>query len=586
MTNKWNRVPYSPMEEEIGLQLSKELKLAPVIGKLLVRRGISTPEEANNFFHPSLDNLLDPFLMKDMDKAVARLNRALGRKERILIYGDYDVDGTTAVTLVYKYLRTTGCSEKQLDFYIPDRYDEGYGVSKRGIDYAHERNVKLIIVLDCGIKAIEEIAYAQSLGIDFIVCDHHNPGEELPAAVAVLDPKREDDTYPNEDLSGCGVGFKLMQAFAMDNGFSQSKLFRLLDLLAVSIASDIVSVMGENRILAYYGLKQLNSNPSTGLKGIIKTCGLEEKQIDMSDIVYKIGPRINASGRMMKGREAVELLLSRSVESAARRSKNVDQYNEQRREVDKVITEEAIALIENSDMVEGNKIIVLYQPDWHKGVIGIVASRITELYARPTIILTGVGNQISGSARSIGGFDVYKVLEENKDLLQNFGGHTFAAGLTIIPGKLHEFRTRIATYATLKPEETPQHILNVDARITLREVNRKLYNNICRMGPFGTNNPKPLFLIEGVLDSGSSRRVGHNEEHLKLDLCDSSRRVHITNAIAFGQAASASFVKDNKPFSIVFQLEENLFNGQSSLQMHIKDIKQDVKKQSSSSSKA
>lgn len=586
MTNKWNRVPYSPMEEEIGLQLSKELKLAPVIGKLLVRRGISTPEEANKFFHPSLDNLLDPFLMKDMDKAVARLNRALGRKERILIYGDYDVDGTTAVTLVYKYLRTTGCSEKQLDFYIPDRYDEGYGVSKRGIDYAHERNIKLIIVLDCGIKAIEEIAYAKSLGIDFIVCDHHNPGEELPAAVAVLDPKREDDTYPNEDLSGCGVGFKLMQAFAMNNGFSQSKLFRLLDLLAVSIASDIVSVMGENRILAYYGLKQLNSNPSTGLKGIIKTCGLEEKQIDMSDIVYKIGPRINASGRMMKGREAVELLLSRSVESAAKRSKNVDQYNEQRREVDKVITEEAIALIENSDMVEGNKIIVLYQPDWHKGVIGIVASRITELYARPTIILTGVGNQISGSARSIGGFDVYKVLEENKDLLQNFGGHTFAAGLTIIPGKLHEFRTRIATYATLKPEETPQHILNVDARISLREVNRKLYNNICRMSPFGTNNPKPLFLIEGVLDSGSSRRVGHNEEHLKLDLCDPSRRVHITNAIAFGQAAAASFVKDNKPFSIVFQLEENLFNGQSSLQMHIKDIKQDVKKQSSSSPKA
>lgn len=576
MTNSWIREPFSPVEEERGMLLARELKLSPVVGKLLVRRGITTLQDAEKFLHPALKDLHDPFLMKDMDKAVARLNRALGRKERILIYGDYDVDGTTAVTLVYKYLRTTGCSEKQLDYYIPDRYDEGYGVSKRGIDYAHSKGVKLIIVLDCGIKAMEEVAYASSLGIDFIVCDHHNPAEQLPEAVAVLDPKRADDAYPNEDLSGCGVGFKFMQAFAINNGFSQDKLFKLLDLVAVSIASDIVSVMGENRIMAYHGLQRLNKAPSAGLKGIIQTCGLEHKEIDMGDIVYKIGPRINASGRMMKGREAVELLLSRSAESAARRSKNVDHYNDQRREIDKLITEEAMALIEASPEMLQQKILVLYQPDWHKGVIGIVASRITEHYARPSIILSGTGHRISGSARSTGGFDVYKALEECKDLLQNFGGHPFAAGMTLKENSLGAFRERIGLYAQETQEDMEiVHRIDIDATITLREANGDLFRDLCCMSPFGLDNPKPVFMASGLLDSGSSRCVGHNNEHLKLDLTDASRKTQVTNAIAFGQAGALSTVKARKPFSIVFQLVENIFNGNSSIQIHIKDIRSD-----------
>lgn len=576
MTNKWNWQPFSTQEEELGLLLSQGLGIEPVIGKMLVRRGITTLQEAEQFLHPSLQNLHDPFLMQDMDRAVARLNKALGRKEKILIYGDYDVDGTTAVTLVYKYLRATGCSEHQLDYYIPDRYDEGYGVSKRGIDYAHDQGVGLVIALDCGIKATEEVAYAQTLGIDFIICDHHNAGDELPPAVAVLDPKREDDNYPNSELSGCGVGFKLMQAFALNNGFPMNKLFRLLDLLAVSIASDVVSVMGENRILAYHGLRQLNQNPSTGLKGIIKNCGLEQRNIDMSDIVYRIGPRINASGRMMQGREAVELLLSRSVESAAKRSANMDQYNDQRREIDRLITDEAMALVKNDPPTEEEKILILYQPDWHKGVIGIVASRITEHYGLPTIVLTGVGDRISGSARSIGGFDVYKAIEESKDLLQNFGGHAFAAGLTLKPGALEEFRNRVSLYAQSHQEEVTDevHCLEIDAKLGLKDVNRKLLRGITAMSPFGLDNPKPLFASEQLQDKGSSRVVGHAKEHLKLDLVSlTNKKEQVINAIAFGQANEAQVVKSGAPIAIAYYVEENLFNGVSSIQLHVQDIK-------------
>lgn len=419
MTNKWNL--QNPTEEQIHKsdQLAAELGMSPVICLLLVQRGITSAEEAKRFFRPNMDDLHDPFLMPDMDKAVKRLNKALGNKEKILIYGDYDVDGTTAVSLVYKYLRPYSST---LDFYIPDRYDEGYGISNKGIDYAAANGVTLVIALDCGIKAIEKIEYAKTKGIDFIICDHHMPDDTLPDAVAVLDAKRTDSVYPYEHLSGCGVGFKFMQAFAQSNNFPVADLEKLLDLLAVSIASDIVPITGENRILAYYGLKQINSNPGLGLKGIIDVCGLNGKEITISDIVFKIGPRINASGRMMNGKEAVELLLAKNSVEAKEKSESINQYNEDRRELDKKITDEANAIIEGFENIDDRKAIVVFNPDWHKGVIGIVASRLTEKYYRPAVVLTQSTGLVTGSARSVTGFDIYKAIEGCRDLLENFGG--------------------------------------------------------------------------------------------------------------------------------------------------------------------
>jgi len=444
MTSKWNF--QNPTKEELHKRdiLAKELGLSPIIALLLVKKGIMTTEEANKYFNPKLSDLHDPFLMPDMDKAVQRLNKALGNKEKILIYGDYDVDGTTAVSLVYKYLRPYSSS---LDYYIPDRYDEGYGISYKGIDYAEENDVKLIISLDCGIKAITKIEYAKEKGIDFIICDHHMPDAELPDAVAVLDAKRLDSIYPYDHLSGCGVGFKFMQAFAESNGFPPAELEKLLDLVAVSIASDIVPITGENRILAYYGLKQLNTNPSLGLKGIIDICGLTGKDITISDIVFKIGPRINASGRMMNGKEAVELLLSKDSFKAKKRSENINQYNDERRELDKRITDEANAIIDSFENIEDRKAIIVYNPEWHKGVIGIVASRLTEKYYRPAVVLTKSSELITGSARSVTGFDIYKAIENCRDLLENFGGHTYAAGLSLREDKLDLFIERFSKLA-------------------------------------------------------------------------------------------------------------------------------------------
>ena len=451
MTNKWNlRVPTT---EEIQKrdQLAKELDLSPVIALLLVQRGITSAEEVKKFFRPSLNDLHDPFLMPDMDKAVARLNKALGNKEKILIYGDYDVDGTTAVSLVYKYLRLYSTA---LDYYIPDRYDEGYGISYKGIDYAAERGITLVISLDCGIKAIEKIEYAKQKGIDFIICDHHMPDDVLPDAVAVLDAKRTDSIYPYEHLSGCGVGFKFMQAFAISNNFPFSDLEKLLELTAVSIASDIVPITGENRILAYYGLRQINNNPSLGLKGIIDVCGLSTKDITISDIVFKIGPRINASGRMMNGKEAVELLLAKSVEIAKEKSESINQYNEERRELDKKITDEANAIINGFSNIDDQKAIIVYNPNWHKGVIGIVASRLTEKYYRPAVVLTKSSELITGSARSVTGFDIYKAIEGCRDLLENFGGHTYAAGLSMKVENVELFKRHgIYTREELKSRE-------------------------------------------------------------------------------------------------------------------------------------
>ena len=571
MTNKWNYQPPTAEEKEQRDKLAAELELDPVISLLLVRRGLKTAAEVKKFFKPSLNDLEDPFLMPDMDKAVKRLNKALGEKEKILIYGDYDVDGTTAVSLVYKYLREY---TSNLDYYIPDRYDEGYGISTKGIDYAAEQGVTLIISLDCGIKAIDKIEYAKGKGIDFIICDHHLADDVLPDAVAVLDAKREDSRYPYEHLSGCGVGFKFMQAFAADNGFPFSELEKLLELTAVSIASDIVPITGENRILAYYGLKQINSNPSLGLKGIIDVCGLSGKEITISDIVFKIGPRINASGRMMNGREAVELLLAKNSKVAKQKSENINQYNEERRELDKKITDEANAIISSIENNEDNKAIIVYNPAWHKGVIGIVASRLTEKYYRPAVVLTKSSELITGSARSVSNFDIYKVVESCRDLLENFGGHTYAAGLSLKEENLQRFKERFQQIAAqeIVPEQlVPQ--IDIDAVLDLKQINAKFMSDLKKMSPFGPENHKPVFCTHGVQDYGTSKLVGREQEHIKLEIIDSKSASSPIHGIAFGMSRFNAHIKQMKPFDICYTIEENTYNGNTTLQLMIKDIR-------------
>ena len=571
MTNKWNYQPPTAEEKEQRDKLAAELELDPVISLLLVRRGLKTAAEVKKFFKPSLNDLEDPFLMPDMDKAVKRLNKALGEKEKILIYGDYDVDGTTAVSLVYKYLRAY---TSNLDYYIPDRYDEGYGISTKGIDYAAEQGVTLIISLDCGIKAIDKIEYAKGKGIDFIICDHHLADDVLPDAVAVLDAKREDSRYPYEHLSGCGVGFKFMQAFAADNGFPFSELEKLLELTAVSIASDIVPITGENRILAYYGLKQINSNPSLGLKGIIDVCGLSGKEITISDIVFKIGPRINASGRMMNGREAVELLLAKNSKVAKQKSENINQYNEERRGLDKKITDEANAIISSIENNEDNKAIIVYNPAWHKGVIGIVASRLTEKYYRPAVVLTKSSELITGSARSVSNFDIYKVVESCRDLLENFGGHTYAAGLSLKEENLQRFKERFQQIAAqeIVPEQlVPQ--IDIDAVLDLKQINAKFMSDLKKMSPFGPENHKPVFCTHGVQDYGTSKLVGREQEHIKLEIIDSKSASSPIHGIAFGMSRFNAHIKQMKPFDICYTIEENTYNGNTTLQLMIKDIR-------------
>ena len=572
MTNKWNFQKPTEEENRISKELADKLAISPVICQLLVKRGITTEEEANKFFKPSLNDLHDPFLMPDMDKAVKRLNKALGEREKILVYGDYDVDGTTAVSLVYKFLRpyTT-----LLDYYIPDRYDEGYGISYKGIDYAADTDVKLIISLDCGIKAIEKIEYAKKKGIDFIICDHHMPDDTLPDAVAVLDAKRVDSIYPYEHLSGCGVGFKFMQAFAKSNNFPFADLEKLLDLCAVSIASDIVPITGENRIMAYYGLKQINSNPSLGLKGIIDVCGLTGKEITMSDIVFKIGPRINASGRMMNGKEAVDLLLAKDSESAREKSENINQYNDERRELDKKITDEANAIIDDFQDMADRKAIVVFNPAWHKGVIGIVASRLTEKYYRPAVVLTKSSELITGSARSVARFDIYKAIESCRDLLENFGGHTYAAGLSLKEENLEAFTNRFLQLAAdeIVPEQmVPQ--LDVDAILDFKDINAKFMHDLKKMSPFGPDNQKPVFCSRRVKDYGTSKLVGKDLEHIKLELIDANSNSPI-HGIAFGMHKHSKHIKGMKPFNICYTVEENTYNGNTSLQLMIKDIKPD-----------
>ena len=573
MTYKWNYQPPTQAELQERDRLVAELGLSPAISLLLVQRGLTTREAIKKFFKPSLNDLENPFLMPDMDKAVERLNQALGEKEKILIYGDYDVDGTTAVSLVYKYLRPYTSS---LDYYIPDRYDEGSGVSFRGVDYAAEHGVTLIISLDCGIKAHDKVAYAKEKGIDFIVCDHHMPDETLPDAVAVLDAKREDSKYPYEHLSGCGVGFKFMQAFAINNGFPLAELEKLLELVAMSIASDIVPITGENRVLAYYGLRQINSNPSIGMKSIIDVCGLSGKEITISDIVFRIGPRLNASGRMMKGKEAVELMLAKDSATARKKSESINQYNDERRELDKKITEEASHLIaEQSKQEKDQKAIVVYNPTWHKGVIGIVASRLTEKYYRPVAVITKSSEFLTGSARSVVGFDIYAAIENCRDLLENFGGHTYAVGFSLKEENLEAFKKKFqqTVAAQLGTKDlTPQ--IDIDAILDFKEISPKFLRDLKEMGPFGPENQKPIFCTRAVKDYGTSKLVGRELEHIKLEIIDSlSDSSPIIHAIAFGMSRYNEHIKQMKPFDICYTVEENTYNKNTVVQLQVKDIR-------------
>ncbi|MBR2101556.1 MAG: single-stranded-DNA-specific exonuclease RecJ [Prevotella sp.] len=566
---KWNYEPPTPEERKAAEALGAKMNISPILAQILVRRGITTEPAAKRFFRPQLGDLIDPFLMKDMDVAVDRLNDAMGRKERILVYGDYDVDGCTAVALVYKFLLQF---YSNVDYYIPDRYEEGYGVSRKGIEYARETNVKLIIILDCGIKAMEQIAFAKTLGIDFIICDHHVPDDEMPPAVAILNPKRADDTYPFKHLCGCGVGFKLMQGFAKNNAIPFSQLIPLLDFVAVSIAADLVPVVDENRILAFHGLKQLNQNPSVGLKAIIDICGLNGREISMSDIIFKIGPRINASGRMENGKESVDLLVERHFPSALRKAKHINTYNEQRKDIDKQMTEEANQIVARIESQKRHSSIVLYDENWKKGVIGIVASRLTEIYFRPTVVLTRDEDYATGSARSVTGFDIYSAIKSCRDLLVNFGGHTYAAGLTLRWDDIPEFRKRFQKYVEdhIQPEQT-EAMLNVDAIIDFKDITKKLHNELRRFGPFGPMNQKPLFCTTGVYDFGTSKVVGRDQEHIKLELVDSKSN-NVMNGIAFGQSASARYIKSKRSFDIVYTIEENIFK-HNDVQLQIEDIR-------------
>ena len=566
---KWNYTPPTTEQSNAAKELGDKLGMSPTLASLLIRRGITTESAAKRFFRPQLADLINPFLMKDMDAAVDRLNDAMGHKERILVYGDYDVDGCTAVALVYKFLRQF---YSNIDYYIPDRYDEGYGVSKKGIDYAAETGVKLIIILDCGIKAIEEITYAKQRGIDFIICDHHVPDETMPPAVAILNPKRPDDSYPFKSLCGCGVGFKFMQAFAKNNNIPFSRLVPLLDFCAVSIAADLVPVIDENRILAFHGLKQLNQNPSLGLKAIIDICGLNGRELSMSDIIFKIGPRINASGRMENGKKSVDLLVEREYSLALNQAKHIDEYNEQRKDVDRQMTEEANLIVARLESQKHQSSIVLYDEHWKKGVIGIVASRLTEIYFRPTVVLTRDENLATGSARSIAGFDVYAAIKSCRDLLLNFGGHTYAAGLTMKWSDVKEFRKRFQAYVEehIEPEQR-EAILDIDAVIDFKDITKKLHSDLKRFAPFGPANPKPIFCTLDVYDFGTSKVVGREQEHIKLELVDSKSN-NVMNGIAFGQSASARYIKSKRSFDIAYTIEDNVFK-RGAIQLQIEDIR-------------
>jgi single-stranded-DNA-specific exonuclease len=567
MVKKWVCKPLPDQEQ--AEHLSKAINVNPTLASLLIQRGINSFQQAKNFFRPHLNQLHDPFLMKDMDKAIYRINQAISNNENILVYGDYDVDGTTAVALFFGFLST---HYQNLYYYIPDRYAEGYGISSQGIEWAFENNISLVISLDCGIKAINRVSEANEKGIDFIICDHHRPGEELPAAYAILDPKRKDCQYPFKELSGCGVGFKLLQAFCMASNLSQDNLYTYLDLVAVSIASDIVPITGENRVLAYFGLKQLNQAPKPGLKCLIDSCGYKD-QIDINEIVFGIGPRINAAGRIAHANTAVALLLAKDYEQARLLAEGIIIHNTERKSHDSHITQEALAMIEASIHLQKAKTTVLFKNDWHKGVIGIVASRCIEKYYRPTIILTQSNNKASGSARSVHGFDVYEAISECADLLDQFGGHMYAAGLTLDIDKVAEFTEKFEQVVAAKitaDQLTP--VIDVDLVIPFDRITFKFYNIIKQMGPFGPENMHPVFVSENVYALGYPKIL--KKEHLKMTLMQEGLPYKI-EAIGFGLAHFYEQICNNGKFHIAFTIEENNFMGNKSLQLYIKDIKFD-----------
>lgn len=557
--------------------------ISPVLANLLVQRGIDTLEKAKKFFNPQLSDLHDPFLMKDMDKAVERVERAVRNREKIMVYGDYDVDGTTAVALVYKFLRQIG--HKDLLFYIPDRYTEGYGISTKGIDHAARKGATLIIALDCGIKAIEKVDYAKRKGVDFIICDHHLPAEEIPRAIAVLDPKRTDCSYPFDELSGCGVGFKLVQAYCQKNGIPFQQIEPLLDLLAVSIASDIVPLVDENRILAHYGLLRLNASPSKGLLSIIKICGLDRHNITIDDIVFKIGPRINAAGRMRMdendenaapsgGYAAVNLLIEGNESLAEEFGSVIDGFNQDRKCIDRSVTQEAHDFIEAHAELKAAKSTVIYNPRWMKGIVGIVASRLIETYYRPTVVLTMSNGFVTGSARSVPGFDLYQAIESCSDLLENFGGHMYAAGLTMRPERVEEFTRRFNAYVeenidpiTLQPQ------VEIDSELFFSNITPAFRRDLNRFQPFGPGNPAPVFVTRGVVSHGETKLVGADCEHLRMDLMQRQKPNTTIQTIAFQQPTHYEWIRAGHPIDVCYQIVENHYRGSVSVQLRIKDIK-------------
>ena len=576
------------VEQQKVKELSKAIGVDDKLATLLVQRGITTYNEAKDFFRPSLNQLHDPFLMKDMDKAVDRLVKAMKDGEKILIYGDYDVDGTTAVALIYTYLKNL-INKKKIEFYIPDRYEEGYGISYKGIDYAADNGFGLVIVLDCGIKAVEKINYANERGVDFIICDHHRPGDEIPQAVAVLDSKRNDCGYPYKELSGCGVGFKLITGLSMRLGRPIEEVYELLDYVAVSIAADIVPITGENRILAFFGLKLLNKKPRPGIEAVLGHANIHrkeeysssemekqnvlERQLTISGLVYLLGPILNAAGRLEKASDSVRLLIATNQNHAEKLAASINDLNVKRREFDNAITEEALSMIDADEKMRNAKSTVIFNENWHKGVIGIVASRLTDSYYRPTIVLTRSGNLITGSARSIKNFDIYDAIDNCSDLLEHFGGHKYAAGLSLKPENLEKFSERFEQYVSEHLDEDeliPE--LNVDIKMDFSNITPKFVRILKQFAPFGPGNLSPVFLTENVIDSGYSRAVG-NKKHLKLTVTQRDNTENVFAGIAFQKGDLFERIHSKEPFSMCYYIEENFWQGKTTLQLNVKDIK-------------
>lgn len=568
MDSIWKIRELSVDEQALTKQLAQELSISELSARMLVVRGIRTADAARKYIRPTLDEINDPFLMRDMDKAVARLEKALNDGERILVYGDYDVDGTTAVALMYTFLK--GLTDN-VDFYIPDRYTEGYGISFKGVDYAQSTGCTLIVALDCGIKAVDKVEYATNRHIDFIVCDHHTPGDELPKAVAVLNMKRADCNYPYKDLSGCGVGFKLVQAYSQTHNIS-IPWHTMLPLVVMAIASDVVSVTGENRVLAFYGLKEINNSPAPGIAALIEVAGIDPKHVTITDLGFKLGPRINACGRLYSGRDAVELLITDDVEFARQRAQDINSYNAERQTYDRTTAEEALAMLAADPDNEKKHTTVVYSPTWHKGVVGIAASRLTETFYRPTIVLTaGDNGVISGSARSVAGFDIYTAIDSCRDLLTNFGGHQFAAGLSMLESSLPEFKRRFEEYVAAHITEEQQHpTIQVEAEIEYADITDQFFKVLRCLEPFGPGNPRPVFVTRNVINNRYTKRVGKTGEHLRLDVTD---RTAAISGIAFGKGDLALHLQNGNAVDICYVLDENVFNGVRSIQMMVEDIK-------------